>query len=121
MFQTELTFWHSKGADNGFNQTQHIESAGTHIGQEEHDANTATKFWPQRSAYHIWVKLRQSKVHLFVGYSVYMSICVFQQQKMMKRTCPDWQTALSWFIHQIPVDKIHRPLPKVTNSVLQRS
>lgn len=53
MFWTELTFWHSKCADNGFNQTQHIESTGTHIGQEEHDADTATKFWAQRSAYHI--------------------------------------------------------------------
>lgn len=58
MFHTELTFWYSKGGHNGFNQTEHIESTAAHIGQEEHDANATTKFGPQRSAYHVWEKLR---------------------------------------------------------------
>lgn len=76
MFKTDLTFWHSKGVHNGFNQTQHKESAATHIGQEEHDANTATKFWPQRSAYHVWVKLRQSKVHFVCWLHCETGVCV---------------------------------------------
>lgn len=53
MYNNQLTFWHSKRGHDSFNQTQHKESAATHVGQEEHDANTAAKFWPQRSADHV--------------------------------------------------------------------
>lgn len=58
------TLWCSKGGHNGFNQTQHIESAATHISQEEHDADAATKLWTQRSADHVWATLRKGcRVH----------------------------------------------------------
>lgn len=63
MCNTQLTFWHSKRGHDSFNQTQHKESAATHVGQEEHDANTAAKFWPQRSADHICVELRCRELH----------------------------------------------------------
>lgn len=63
MCNTQLTFWHPKRGHDSFNQTQHKESAATHVGQEEHDANTAAKFWPQRSADHICVELRCRELH----------------------------------------------------------
>lgn len=49
----KLTFWHSEGGHNGFNQTEHKESAAAHIGEEEHDADTATELWAQRTADHV--------------------------------------------------------------------
>lgn len=67
--RTELTFWHSKCGHDGFNQTEHKEGAATHVGQEEHDANAATKFRTQRPAYHVWVMLRtNSKLACCIHY-----------------------------------------------------
>lgn len=53
IFHAQLAFWYSKGGYHCFHQTQHVQSAATDVGQEEHDANAATEFGPQRSADHV--------------------------------------------------------------------
>lgn len=50
----KLTFRNAKGGQDRFNQTQYKEGAGTHVGQEEHDADAATEFRTQRTANHVW-------------------------------------------------------------------
>lgn len=57
------TFWQTKGGHDGLHQAQDEEGAGTHVTQEEHEANAATKLWAQRSTYHVWfgAKARNSE------------------------------------------------------------
>lgn len=57
----KLTFRNTKRGHDGFHQTQHKEGAGTHVGQEEHDADAAAEFRAQRPAYHVWPTLRNNK------------------------------------------------------------
>lgn len=58
---SKLTFRNPEGGQDCFNQTQYKEGAGTHVGQEEHDADAATEFRTQRTAYHVWQMLRNNK------------------------------------------------------------
>lgn len=68
----KLTFRNAKCGYDSFNQTQHIEGAGTHVGQEEHYANAATELGTERTAYHVWKGLRnneQQRLKAWPGYS----------------------------------------------------
>lgn len=51
--QIKLTLWHAEGAHDGLDQTEHIQSAAAHVGQEEHDADAAAELRPERSADHV--------------------------------------------------------------------
>ena len=53
-----LTFRHAKGGLNGLHQPQHEEGTGTHVTQEEHEANAAPELRAKGSTYHVWVRLR---------------------------------------------------------------
>lgn len=76
------TFWHTERGHDGLYQTQHVEGAAAHISKEEHETNTATKLWTQRSADHVWGG----------GVKAVNCVCVSEFQALAIAVGPDiWQ------------------------------
>lgn len=54
-----LTRWDPKAVHQRLHQPQHIEGTATHVGQEKHDPDAASKLWAQGTADHVLLESRE--------------------------------------------------------------
>ena len=78
-----LTGLYAKHVQDGLHQTEDVHPTGTHLGQEEHQADAPSELRPKRAAYHVWRGFGQGPS--FKSIKVNLCLACSKQKEKKKR------------------------------------